>query len=378
MESVVANLIRALFFLGLFLCFIFHANLQFKKFLHGDTTLATRALNMEKLKYPVITLCPTYSFKTDVIKLAGFPPNFWMSLSPEDWNPNMTIKDWKDFLDNSTYRIDELASSIKLHNGFVIDKLELKDNELITIKKVPTSYRGICYSISLNLLTESPTDYVKIYFKHPSKENDLNIFYHEAFEETYLMAFDYWIMQPNMQILKSEYGYSNELVVKHHWKKPGTANCNEKATTKTQHYCIAQEIIEKCKPCSFPFHSILQEIEKKLEQKTKICSSPLELKDSQNCISKTIINSRKSKCLRPCSLWMLELYPRQKPLHGLVVNESVISFYYRHLEVEESKEYVLVDFVTALSGIGGSMGIFLGFSFLDIGFNIIKWIISKT
>lgn len=371
------SIFRISLFLGLSICFLFQANLQFQKFLHGNTTLAIRTTKRNQLKYPVITLCPTYPFKTDVVKLAGFDPNFWTSLPPENWNPNMTILDWNDFLDNSTYRIDELVSSIRLHNGSVINKLELQDNELITIKKIPTDHRGVCYSISINLLTFLPTDYVALYFKHPSKENDINIFYHKAVEETYLMALNYWIMQPTTQISKSGYTYSNEFVVKCHLKKPDLGHCNETATTASQHGCIAQEIATNCHPCSFPLYSILQDVQKELMQNTTLCSSETEFSKPKGCFVGAIIESRNSRCLRPCISETIELYSRKTRNLGDVANESIVVFYFRSLEVEESEEYVLVDIVTALSGIGGSMGMFLGFSFYNLGLNIIQWINSK-
>ena len=40
-------------------------------------------------------------------------------------------------------------------------------------------------------------------------------------------------------------------------------------------------------------------------------------------------------------------------------------FYYKEVEEESLEEYVLFDFNAILAAVGGSIGLFLGFSFLD-------------
>ena len=41
------------------------------------------------------------------------------------------------------------------------------------------------------------------------------------------------------------------------------------------------------------------------------------------------------------------------------------------------EEYVLVDFFDILAAVGGSMGLFLGFSFFDFGVGIKDWMNEK-
>lgn len=53
-------------------------------------------------------------------------------------------------------------------------------------------------------------------------------------------------------------------------------------------------------------------------------------------------------------------------------NQSWIYIYYKAIETIEQEEYVLFDFWAILAAVGGSMGLFLGFSFLDFGYKIIQ------
>ena len=211
---------KVLLFVGLFLCFFYQVELQVKNFLNRDTTLASRYITVDSLKYPVLTVCPDFPFKSDNVEKAGFSKHFWVAPQLTDWNDNMTLNNWNNFFNDSTYQINEILSKIQLHNGTVLTNIEPMDNELITIRNIYTNHRGVCFSIVINLpLTES-TDYVKIYLKHPSKDNKLNVFYHSTIEETYLMAFNYWIAQPNMQILSANYAYNSELLIKKGYRNP--------------------------------------------------------------------------------------------------------------------------------------------------------------
>ncbi len=52
---------------------------------------------------------------------------------------------------------------------------------------------------------------------------------------------------------------------------------------------------------------------------------------------------------------------------------SLLRVGYLDTEVEIASESVLYDLVTMLSSVGGSLGLFLGFSFLDCGLAAIEW-----
>ena len=372
-KKLALALAKIILFVGLFLCFIYQVELQVGKFLNKDTTLATRDIPVESLKYPIFTVCPDYPFKSESVEKARFSKHFWIAPSPEDWNKSMNLNNWNQFFNNSTYQVNEILSSIRLQNGSILREFEQVDNELITIKKIYTSYRGVCHSIVINLPATLSTDFVKIKFKHPTKDNNLHVFYHSTIEETYLMAFNYWITQPNMQILMANNAYNSELVIKKRVQKPQKRPCDIKGTIASEHLCIAKHFKEKCRPCQFPFFSMIQQIPGP-DSNSTLCSNVQEIKNTGQCIKMAIIAFRETKCLRPCDLWILDLWTRQSSMHGRVENESSIALYFRHLEIEENKEYVLVDFITIVAAVGGSMGMFLGFSFLDFGLKFMYWL----
>ncbi len=51
--------------------------------------------------------------------------------------------------------------------------------------------------------------------------------------------------------------------------------------------------------------------------------------------------------------------------------------YFGEIETTITKQVVLYDFNTIVAGIGGSLGLFLGFSFLDLGLKIVSWADSR-
>jgi hypothetical protein len=58
-------------------------------------------------------------------------------------------------------------------------------------------------------------------------------------------------------------------------------------------------------------------------------------------------------------------------LSGSPGNKSYIFVTFKEIEVEVEQEFVLFDFNAILSSVGGSMGLFLGFSFLDCTMKLI-------
>ena len=55
-------------------------------------------------------------------------------------------------------------------------------------------------------------------------------------------------------------------------------------------------------------------------------------------------------------------------------NWTVLSLYYKSTTVSGSEDYVLYDFNSIVGIVGGSMGLFLGFSCYQFG----TWLIRKT
>ena len=62
---------------------------------------------------------------------------------------------------------------------------------------------------------------------------------------------------------------------------------------------------------------------------------------------------------------------------GLPRFTTRLNIYFKRVEETIVEEYVLVDFFDILAAVGGSMGLFLGFSFFDFGVGIKDWMNAK-
>ena len=63
---------------------------------------------------------------------------------------------------------------------------------------------------------------------------------------------------------------------------------------------------------------------------------------------------------------------RHSTLPGTRTDLAKIHLYFREVGEHVIKEYVLLDFIKILSSVGGAMGLFLGFSFLDCTLKVFK------
>jgi hypothetical protein len=78
--------------------------------------------------------------------------------------------------------------------------------------------------------------------------------------------------------------------------------------------------------------------------------------------------SKIHNCRPSCHKSKHRIFPRKTSIG----NQSVlpINFYYHSSRVEVLEEYLLFDFNAIVAAVGGSLGLFLGFSCLDFGYYI--------
>ena len=369
--NVFALIVKALMVTLSCIGFMFQVKVQFSKFVRGDTTLTTRDIGVPSLKYPVITLCPDIGFKRQVLKDLGLSYNFWVlgsSVTGAEWVFNKTIQEWNNLSDATTYQIDDILNIMVLHQQTSSIAIELQDNNIITIQKIITGGHGACYSIRINIPTNKSTDYVQVGLNNSDDLEKINVFFHNDLTESYLNGYDYWLTQPNMIVSERNYKYNLEFTIKHSILDPEKRSCDVSGTTKSTHNCIIKKMVNRCQPCLFPFFSTILE-NRELKNNQSVCESREAVVTSYNCVFSAIFDGRDS-CKTPCNVWNYDLSYRKIALLGKQGNSSHLSFYFKHLEVEEQKEYVLFDLEAILAAVGGSMGMFLGFSFLDFGLKI--------
>ena len=349
--------------------FLFHVKVQFSKFVSGDTTLTSRDIKVDSLHYPAITVCSDRGFKEEALQQLGLSDSFWVLERPDtgsEWVFNKSSSEWEDLADATSFQLHDIFESIKLHRPNLNVEIKLQDNEALTLKKIPTSTnRGHCYFLKINVPTVNKTDYVELHLRNGPGLETLNIYLHSDLGESYLNAYDYWITQPVMLYMDRGYKYNGELTVERSIQDPGKRSCDVGGTIKRTHQCILESMATSCQPCSFPYFTILLG-----GNNTRVCSSREEVLSTYSCIYSGIFSAR-SVCQAPCVVESYKLSSRRKLKLGTQGNSSSFIFYFKHLEIQEQEEYVLFDFSAILAAVGGSMGMFLGFSFLDFGLGMV-------
>ena len=82
----------------------------------------------------------------------------------------------------------------------------------------------------------------------------------------------------------------------------------------------------------------------------------------QSVMSKT--ERRIPTCPQPCTTDHFSVTEKENPFFGNS-NQTVLYFYWDNLDVLVEEEYLLMDWNAIVAAVGGSLGLFLGFSCLD-------------
>jgi hypothetical protein len=82
-----------------------------------------------------------------------------------------------------------------------------------------------------------------------------------------------------------------------------------------------------------------------------------------------------SLCKPPCDQeefqYQMNISPFKSP------SNSELILFYNSIQVEFGREVVLYDFNTIVAAVGGSMGLFLGFSFYDSALKLASFILQR-
>ena len=382
----VVTVTKVTLLLTLSLCFLFQVRSQFLKYVKGDTTLTSNSVSVGSLEFPVIMICSDVGFKYDILARSGFPPELWLQNQLASEGTSMEVeaalsKAFKgssvgkldSLMTNTTYRLEELVSGIKMQHQGEIQTLSISDiqkQDFISIQEVWSSYMGACYLLKINKPVRSETDFVTLVLSYPEKTDSINVFLFNHTAESYLAIFGYWVIQPIMLEVRKQVTSASEMTVQYIKRNHNKRNCEPNGDLKRHHECIARHMIQTCKPCQFPVFKHL--LSTNSTATFDNCQSPAQVATIHNCLEEEITAAILHRCPGPCNQWKYEIATRKVPIQGRPSNMSRVSLYFERMEVEEREEYLLLDFTAILAAVGGSMGMFLGFSFLSAGSAILK------
>ncbi|TRY63904.1 hypothetical protein TCAL_14322 [Tigriopus californicus] len=358
------DLFRLILIMGLGACFLAQVWRQLVKFYKRDTTFTSTKLSVDHLLLPAISICAYQGFKYEEMANLGMTIDQWVL---DEMNER-----WR----RSTYSVEELVKSIsfvdheqkRLH--FEVAAVDTPDIRIVETNNLE---QGRCYTMNLMLNYRKKFQFMTVRFKIPEAVKALNLYIHDSGEEIIGLAGNYWVQQPFSILIEPDHRYNFELN-KEIQILDAQRNCTSHGSNHHTNRCILQEIVKSdCVECHYPYYSPFDA----RNQSLKICAKISELRQIRNCIAKTIGRARVNTCHDSCSLTRFGVQWRANYIPGTPTNETLGFFYFKEVEEEIKEEYRLFDFGAILAAVGGSMGLFLGFSFLDCGVGVRNWVRSS-
>ena len=84
-----------------------------------------------------------------------------------------------------------------------------------------------------------------------------------------------------------------------------------------------------------------------------------------------------TKCPRSCSETRYEIQSYEDTITYQGLNTSTLYFFYQTTAYEVQEEYLLYDFNSIIASVGGSLGLFLGFSCFQIARTSLKRLVKR-
>ena len=353
------HVINAIVFLALFVSFfVFYLKDQTTKFMKGSTTFASRTEEVDMFKIPVFFIC----FEP------GYKPSIYGNISA-DLASHFEIQTFiteeqklSDFLKSASYKLDEdiQIELIMFDGGKMKDKRILKDgqntidNFLVDVYQINTIADGYCYVVE-SAEKVSPWVQMSVVVKDLNSENgdklsNLNLFI--ASNETWYGIIA--VTWPYFKLTKYKYSFNEPKM--YHWIDLSVTSISYQKGHKSVEECIENWMStnDVCKKCSPFFHSF--------KNKKPSCQS----NEDNKCwylwsfFGKNFNNYK--RCLKPMETTLFTgiSLPFERPLvHNSTVN---IAFAYSSDEIKIEEETLMIGTSSYIGSVGGSLGLFLGFS----------------
>jgi hypothetical protein len=344
------------------------------------------------LKPPAITLCPDPAYKygnpeMEDLHFRDISRNKHLFVNTSVWDvfTNVTYILNRDF-------IIEVLTGAGYPKNITMGSNTFDDNSstsnqkslIMNVYETNTQERGICYTIAsqipLNL-----KDYVvfRIIINSTLPKNQ----WPKAFnillmleEEHYGVIYE---TLPGISpvIIKAELGtFVGMLVHKQEWQQIDTkhdVNCTVYGNNDSMSHCMSKLIAYRlmnastCKKPCIPVH-IKSAYESVFSVTDLIqCKTVDQNNDMMKCM-----NYDEDQCLPPCN--SVEFKALHQETYLWSGKDTIrIGMKYKHIDVTVYEEYLVYDFLNFIGSVGGSLGLFIGFSYFDFGSLVIDAIKKK-
>ena len=336
--------VKVLFFLLLsMLFFAFYFLNQTKEFLKGSTTFTSRAEEVEHFDMPVLILC--------------FQPRYNLNL-------NLQKEDYS-FLDSANYKLGEdividFHSKWHTFNGqekqHLVVGRNIYDNSYVDVSTIQTLTYGLCYILESNRkLKPHQSFYITIQRKleKQDKPDKVDLFMASP-ESWYGITTEAW---PYLTLEKHTFEFNTsariwmDMYVKQITYQKGHSSIKDCLKNHVSGY----NCTHKCIPFFLSFLDHLPAC--LMNEETRCMYNYWAFADDFN------VYTQYKQCLKPLTTTLFEANPAILEDEVNANNTVDLLFGYASNEMEIKEEALMIGTSTYIGSVGGSLGLFLGFSF---------------
>ena len=348
------SFVKILFFLLLsVLFFAFYFYNQTEEFLKGSTTFTSRAEEVEHFDMPVLLLC--------------FQPRYNLNSYLQRNDHSLMA----EFLDSVNYKLGE---DIVISFGYtysgqkkqLIFGRNVIGNVTINVSTIQTMKYGLCYILESEWQPK-PHQFFNLTIQRNLEKQDKPdkvILFMASPESWYGITTDAW---PYLRLENHTFEFNTSAFfwVDMYVKKMTYQKGHSSIKKCLENHVSSYNCPHKCIPF---FLSFLDHLPTCLTNKETYC-----MYDYWGWAEEFNVYSQYKQCLKPLTTILYEANPAK--LEGVVSpNNSVdLLFGYASNEMEIKEEALMIGTSSYIGSVGGSLGLFLGFSF----FTHLSWCIDK-
>ncbi|XP_059096394.1 uncharacterized protein LOC131890953 [Tigriopus californicus] len=349
----------------------------FVKFIGGTTTIAISNLLPEngQLNLPRFSICFDPPTTLGRLSELGLTPMSWSTMQLRtDYNGSVTwpitSKNNTDLFDRSMFSFDEVFKKIRWLNRTVTA------TDIQNYKMANTMNSGKCFTFLLDETPVTKDSQVLLEMKNVfgNQSGRFRIFLHDRGMELLLIN-QGWVANKKF-VYDVSPGRSVDIAMrKNVFKKlqklsNADLGCRPDWSSVEYFECIDKhmENITSHFKCRSPFDISLNQ--SAIAAKKPICASfndtrSIFLSQRKAFWSKTLSEI----CPQYCNLVSYSASTSEFNLFG--IDETVVFLSFETLVTTLEEEVLVYDLISMISSVGGSMGLFLGFSFLEMAFKLI-------
>ena len=344
--------LRWILYLGLFIAAMLFTSEAVEKFYSGDTGITHNEMNID-LHHPTIIVCPGHG--DDIYNYE------------RDFNITYTMiaEDYLTYIDNLTLRIGE--NHLKMSNTKVY------------LREIYTYWSGACYGIRVTSETKTDKKYIRLMVLK-NKKPIRGIKFHIASKEGSYGAS--WGSFKDGKVISFDLLYGKYKYIELSSQKYISLKCSPYSFYQQVGYKIMESDFSNCSstcvPVTFPnVEYPLCSYEEFDEWYKNNCTDRYSGTDC-DCNSNIIkhIIQKEENNDRPsfCNITQYKVHHESNGSPFRNKSNIILEYKFATLKTEVYKEYLIYDVIGMVGMVGGTLGLFIGFSFSNVITCMIEYI----